>query len=116
MTPREAFKLGFRQKCAADGLSDEETLERIRHAKFMLGDEGLQKEAIWPSASNGFDWSQWIAPPLLGIAGGGLLAHATNADYDVTEAKKREELAEYQRALKAMQQVHERQHGGEQLA
>jgi len=116
MTPREAFKLGFLQKCASDGLSQDETLERIRNAKFMAGDEELHKRAGWLATA-----LKTIGTPVaggllaggaLGIGGGALLANATATDYDSDEAKKREELAEYQHALKSMQELHERQNLG----
>lgn len=120
MTPREAFKLGFLQKCAADGLSREETLERIRHARLALMAPPAEKaaavedyvpgvEAIKSLLGKAF-WPAMLAPPLLGIGAGALASDATSSNYDPAEAKKREELAEYQRALKAMQQVHARQH------
>ena len=113
MTPREAFKLGFLQKCAADGLSDEDILERIRNAKFLAGDPELHKQAsVLGNLGNVGIGAALLAPPLLGMAGGGMLAHATNADYDADEAKKREELAEYQHALEAMKQLHMRQQQG----
>ena len=116
MTPREAFKLGFLQKCAADGLTDDDILERIHNAKALSGDPELLKQAT-------ITWKmlkpilQTVGAGLatggvLGVAGGGLLANATNTDYDVNEAKKREELAEYQHALQAMKQLHERQEMG----
>jgi hypothetical protein len=116
MTPREAFKLGFLQKCAADGLSQEAVLARIRSAKLMAGDPKLLKEASVLGTA-----LKTLATPIggglltggvLGLGGGALLANATNANYDADEAKKREELAEYQRALQAMKQLHERQQLG----
>ena len=96
MTPREAFKLGFLQKCAADGLSTDETLECIRHAKSMVKDATITD---WP----GYALTAALAgPPLLGVLGGATLSDATTRNYDTDEAKTREELAEYKRAVKAM--------------
>jgi len=104
MTPKEAFKLGFLQKCAADNLSEEEIIARVHQAKFMakqaLG-EGLMTTGLGLALA---------APPLLGVAGGALLSDATSQNYDINEAKRREELAEYQRALKAMQAMHVKNH------
>ena len=117
MTPRQAFKLGFRVKCAEDGLSPDETLARINHAKLMLPAPELQKSAEgWTdqvpglnAAASAAKWSALLGPPIAGVVGGKLLSDATGSNYDVGEAKKREELAEYQRALKAMQQLHAKQ-------
>jgi hypothetical protein len=113
MTPREAFKLGFLQKCAADGLSNEDILARIRHAKFLKTGEWFPgQDALTTAAKVGIGGAM-VLPPLAGVLGGSLLADATSRDYNTDEAKKREELAEYQRALKAMQSLHAKQHAVE---
>lgn len=103
MTPREAFKLGFLQKCAADGLSNDQTIERIQHAKAMTKNASITD---WPGYAI---TAALAAPPLLGVLGGATLSDATTHNYDAKEAKKREELAEYKRAVKAMQAMRLRQ-------
>jgi len=111
MTPKEAFKIGFLQKCAADRLTQEETLQRIVHAKFMLktgglGDVGLGAlKALWGAA-----WPlALLAPPLAGMGAGAVLARAQDDTYDKDEARKREEISEYSRAVERLQRLQARQ-------
>ncbi len=120
MTPKEAFKIGFLQKCAADGLSQEETMQRIVHAKFMLktGD-GMTLSALKGAGGMTLDtlkaiWgATWplalLAPPLIGLGGGAVLAKAQDDTYDIDEARTREEISEYGRAIERLQRLHARQ-------
>ena len=109
MNTREAFKIGFLEKCAADGLSPDETLVRIQHANFML------KTAENPlSSAMQLAWrSAWplllLGPPAAGLAGGMALARAHDDGYESGEARKREEIGEYQRAVERLQRLRERQ-------
>ena len=109
MTEKEAFKIGFLLKCAEDGLTVDQVESRIQQrassikkeaggwdlAKSVLGG-GINlagkvlDKAFWPAV---------IAPPLLGIAGAYGLSRAQDDTYDVDEAKKREEIAAYRRAI-----------------
>lgn len=114
MTPKEAFKIGFLEKCAEDGLSPEETLLRIQHAKFMI-----KSGSIWSGAGtlggNIFRASLpfiLLGPPLAGLAGGALLAKAPDDAYDKEEARKREVIAEYQRAVQRLEALKQRQEAG----
>lgn len=114
MTPKEAFKIGFLEKCAADGLTPEETLLRIQHAKFMI------KSADFATAIGNFMGNMGSAalpfillgPPLAGAVGGALLAKAPNDAFDKKELRKRELIAEYQRALERMRAAQQRQAAG----
>jgi hypothetical protein len=102
MTPKEAFKIGFLEKCAKDGLTPEQTMMRIQHAKFMLKAASAEKSAaLWP----------WLlfGPPAAGMLGGYTLASMQNDPYDSEEATKREEIAEYERALARLQKLQARQ-------
>ena len=120
MNSREAFKIGFLQKCAAEGLTTAETRQRIQHAKFMLkcgavgrtgvagkavdGVGGLLKSvlgAAWPVAL--------LAPPLVGLGGGAMLAKAQDDTYDKEEARTLEEVSEYQRAIDRLKRLQARQ-------
>jgi len=117
MTPKEAFKIGFLEKCAADGLSKAETLERIQHATFMCKTAHMTKSADPISAiANLFGRLgsaalplALLAPPIAGAAGGALLAKAPDDAYDKSEARKKELIAEYGRAVEKMQAIKRRQ-------
>jgi len=119
MTPSEAFKLGFLQKCAAEGLSNAQILERVKHARMLRTLEKTAEGGSLETYIPGYDtlanigkpllYGALAAPPALGVLGGAMLSDVTRKEYSPDEAKKREELAEYQRALKAMQQLHARQ-------
>jgi len=113
MTPKEAFKIGFLEKCAKDGLSEDETLLRIRQAKFMLK-SGIARGA-WDTLRSMFG-AAWplalLAPPLVGVGGGAMLAKAQNDTFDKNEAYKREEISEYQRAVEQLQRLQARQQAG----
>lgn len=116
MTPKEAFKIGFLQKCASDGLSRTDTIRRIRDAKFMLVAQQLEKQGggvgtAWNMGKDvaGALWPLLILGPAFGgMLGGKLLADAGAEDIDKDEMRKREQLAEYRRALMQMQMLNEK--------
>lgn len=151
MTPKEAFKIGFLQKCAADGLTQEETLRRIVHAKFMLKTSGFGSSSLAAlkasaghlggagvGAAGGAGYGAltggspvtggligagiggalgfgvlkallMLAPPLAGIGAGAVLAKVQDDTYDKDEARKREEISEYRRAVERLQRLQSRQ-------
>lgn len=119
MTPKEAFKIGFFEKCAKDGLSPEQILQRIQHARVMIKMAGPVADAAGAVAGGGAAAAantfksllpyMLIAPPIAGLAGGALLAKAQDDTYDKDEMKKREEIAEYNRAVARLQHLQERQ-------
>lgn len=118
MTPKEAFKIGFLQKCAADGLSPAQTMLRIQHAKFMLKAGSAITKSAGPMASGlGAAWDAtkklgllyMLAPLALGGLGGYGIAKLQDSTYDAGEARKREEISEYGRALQQLQRVRQRQ-------
>ena len=107
MTPQEAFKVGFLIRCAEEGLTPQQTEERIEKTAAAIK-QG--KIGDWmPSPSTFTDPLKWIAnkallagivaPPAVGAAGGWALANAQDDEYNVDEAKKEEELAAYYRAI-----------------
>jgi enoyl-CoA hydratase/carnithine racemase len=110
MTPKEAFKIGFLQKCADDGLSREETMTRIRHAKVLIKTgAGWPGEQLLSTAWN-TAWPLFmLAPPAAGVAGGYALANLQDDSYDKKEARKREIISEYQRAVERLQRLRAKQ-------
>lgn len=108
MTEKEAFKIGFLLKCAEEGLAVEQVESRIQQRA-----SSIKKEAVFGGIANlagrGLSlagtavdkafWPAMLAPPLLGIAGAYGLSKAKDDTYDVDEAKKREEIAAYRRAI-----------------
>jgi hypothetical protein len=106
MTPKEAFKIGFLEKCAEAALSPEETLARIKHAQFMVK-SGLGETLVnflsnlfstaWPAAL--------VVPPVAGLAGGAMLAQAQNDDYQEEEAQRRELVGAYDRAVSKLERL-----------
>lgn len=118
MTDKEAFKAGFLEKCAVDGLSPDATLARIRHARLTYEIAVMEKEgaiaapnplSVAGDAVTGGWKALWpllmAAPPVAGMMAGAGLAKMKNQDYDEDEARAQEELAEYHRALKEMQRI-----------
>ena len=111
MTTHEAFKIGFLLQCASEGLSEEATEERVKKAATMvkmaagggtwhdwIPGFATAKAALgkaWPLAL----WGTILGPPLIGAAGGAVLAKSRGDAYNEEDAKKREELAEYYRAI-----------------
>jgi len=109
MTEKEAFKIGFLLKCAEDGLTVEQVESRIQQRASLFKKEAGPWDTFTSILSRGVDaagavadkafWPAVIAPPLLGIAGAYGLSRAQDDTYDVDEAKKREEIAAYRRAI-----------------
>jgi len=116
MTPKEAFKVGFMHKCAADGLTPEQTMERIRHAKFMM--KAAQTPILSDLVSAGGTAMKWgiplalLAPPVAGLGAGYTLAKMRDETFDKDEAMKKEEIAEYQRAVEKLRRLRDRQMRG----
>lgn len=103
MTDKEAFKIGFLLKCAEEGLTEEQVERRILEKSAWslppIGDwvDRAASGAKWV-ADKAF-WPAVVAPPLVGIAGAYALSKAQDDTHDVEEAKKREEIAAYRRAV-----------------
>lgn len=110
MTPKEAFKIGFLEKCAEDGLSNEQIMQRIQHAKFLMKVGPLEKTSNFFSGSlKAMLPLMLLAPPVAGVAGGYGLAKLQDQKFDADEARRREELAEYRRALERLRRLRTRQ-------
>lgn len=116
MTPKEAFKIGFLYKCAEDGLTPEEVLQRVRTTRIMVkvaaipgldaaiqtGTTGVTTlfKALWPLLLFG--------PPMTGLAAGYGLSQITDNTYDKDEIRKRELIAAYERATSQLHQAQQR--------
>jgi len=114
MTPKEAFKVGFLRKCANDGLTPDQTMQRIQQAKFMLKSSGIGVPFVAGlSALKALFGAAWplalLGPPLVGLGGGAMLAKAQNDTFDPEDVKKREEASEYERALQRLRRLQQRQ-------
>ena len=131
MTPKEAFKIGFMHKCATDGLTSDQTLERIRHAKAAaviaaVADGDMTKEGegfgiIGELLGGGKDLMSWgwntawplalTAPPIAGALSGKVLADAQDDTYDEDEARKRELIAAYAQAKEQLERSARKRNG-----
>ena len=104
MMTKEAFKIGFLMRCAEEGLSPQETEQRIKQANAMTK-EAVFGEAVGTAGKglmnlvNSLKWGTLVIPPVTGAFGGYMLAKAKNDSFDIEEAKKDEELSEYYRAI-----------------
>jgi hypothetical protein len=111
MTPKEAFKVGFLHKCAADGLTKEETLERARNMRMAkvaffgaaANAAGGAAATLGTGAWKGLLTALLLGPPIAGLAGGYGLAQAKDQTYSKDDAKKRELLAAYERAASQLE-------------
>lgn len=132
MTPKEAFKVAFLQKCAAAGLDDQQVIQRIRaltalaQAKLAV-DETMVKSAegkTWLGGlgSSLFGAGKWTAgktgdlltklwplilagPPALGVLGGYATARMSDDTFDPEEAQRNEEVMELQRAVERLRNM-----------
>jgi hypothetical protein len=104
LTPSQMFKVGFLLRCADEGLSDEETAERVAMAERYVKQAGVG-DAIQGTASGGSATLQLLRSlGLWGLVGGGLLGGIggyaggvlTDEPTDPSEVKKQELVAAYQ--------------------
>jgi hypothetical protein len=108
MKNEEAYKIGFLLRCAEEGLAPDQITDRVKQAslnkrafpgeKLLAGGLGAAGKVL----GNAFSLAKLgliAGPPIAGAAGGMALAKARQDDFDPEEAKKRELIAEYQRAL-----------------
>jgi len=119
MTNNEAFKFGFLMQCAEEGLSQEETHERMAKAAallktanpltavikelYELGKGGLKStsEAVSKAVLPAIGVAA-AAPPAIGALGGLTLARMRDSAHDEDEAKTNEEIAEYAKAIEQL--------------
>lgn len=106
LSRRDLFKVGFLQRCAREGLSEQEMLTRVRRAREKLA--GLTDILSTPynagvnlaSSAVGHLGSALttgavLGPLALGGLGGYAVAHATDADEtDAEAARKRDYIAQ----------------------
>lgn len=108
LSDREAFKVGFLQRCVRDGLTPDQMLDRVKAAGDMLekrafvggllsGAAGAATGASKTLAGYGIPLAL-AAPPIIGGLGGYALAKATDVDdTDATAIKNQELVEEYRR-------------------
>jgi hypothetical protein len=123
LTHEQAFKVGFLKKCAEDGLTLEETKQRVKFAVRALKERG-EKTAVWPlitgagglavggasrlgsaalsaapSLMSTLGTLGIVAPIIAGAGTGYLAAKGTNPDGKgaVEDAKQDEITGEYER-------------------
>ena len=97
LTAAEAFRVGFMERCAADGLSVAEIQGRIKQA------------ASWPELLANYGakgvGALLLAPPVLGGLGGYAAGRISGDEsVDPAEIKKREMLAETRQQTQRLQQ------------
>lgn len=98
MDDKDAFKFGFLLRCAQEGLTPQQTRERIEKTA-ALSKEGWNPLKPVGTLGRGALLAALVGPPVLGTLGGYTLATTSDDSYDIDEAKKEEELAEYYRAI-----------------
>jgi hypothetical protein len=102
LSAREAFKVGFLARCAAEGLSAPETARRVKDAADKLAGVldaagTLGKGLLEAGTGYGVPLAL-VAPPAVGGVAGWAAARMTDVDdTDVAEVKDREVLDEYRR-------------------
>lgn len=101
MTEQEAFKIGFLMRCADERLSPEATRARIKAAASLAKSANGLLDAAKDIGWKGL-LTAAIAPPAIGLGAGYGLASIHDDNYDIDEARKEEELAEYYRAIDRM--------------
>ncbi len=113
LTPQEAFKVGFLAKCAADGLTPDQTLAAVKSAADLFSKEAV----VGTLLGKGIDVAKGVggglarfglplalvAPPIVGGMAGYGLAKATDiGETDVAELKDQELIDEYNRQTAAI--------------
>ncbi len=111
LTEREAFKVGFLSRCVEEGLSTEETQQRVKIAAEKLANAfssaiGAVGGAAKPIVGNALGWGiplALAAPPIAGGLAGFLASQTTDIDdTDIDEVKQRELIDEYKRQTQKM--------------
>lgn len=97
LTNRQIFKFGFLLRCADDGLTVEETKERIKQAAIAL--EQMEKQGLVGGLLNALTRLGWLglgAGAIGGTAGGYTVGKMTEKETDPEEIKRQELIAAYQ--------------------
>jgi hypothetical protein len=111
LSARDEFKIGFLERCVAEGLSPDQVRQRVKAANALswLGSNlawpalGAAGRGVFDAASNVVGKvavpAALVGPPLAGLAAGYGLTSATDSDSDDVEDIRRQELInEYERA------------------
>lgn len=98
MSPTQAFKTAFLLRCADEGLTIEQTHQRVKTA---LAKARVEKRAVFEGmgtlAMKGLGLAAFGLPVVAGVAGGRLLADMQKDPLTVDAAKTDEELSEIER-------------------
>jgi hypothetical protein len=101
MDHSQMFKVGFLLRCADEGLSDEETAERVQEAAQFVA--VLEKQAVFgtdlmalPKMLKSLGLWGLAAGGLAGGLGGYAVGKATDTESDPEEVKRQELIAAYQ--------------------
>jgi hypothetical protein len=125
MTPQEAFKFGFLLRCAQEGLSPDQTRDRM--AKFASRAKVALSMPFEGTLNNlaGAAKNVALSVPALatrgtlasvalgglgGVAGGYALSSAMDDAVDPNEARDEELIAEYRRAIQDLTRRHQMAH------
>ena len=110
MTDKEAFKIGFLMKCAEEGLTPSQVESRITDSVAIIKKAETNAWDVLKTVT-GKAWPLALAAPwVAGGLGGYALSQAGDEMYSVEEAKKREELAEYYRAIDQLKRAERTNH------
>jgi len=111
MTPQESYRVGFLLRCAEEGLSEAQTAARVKQAAitdksalFGAGAAASGGKKVLGDIYRKLQFLGLAGPPLLGVLGGYTLAKARDDMFDIDEAKREEELSEYQQAIARLKQ------------
>lgn len=138
MTNKEAFLLGFLAKCAEEGLTPEEVEQRAMHKVAMMkvailgaamnaatsavkGVAGTGKDIVGAGLSTAKDVAGGVAnvalpllvagPPIAGAGVGYAMSQLEDDNFEVDDAKKDEELAEWNNAIQQLRTLRRLQSG-----
>ena len=98
---KEQFKRALVKTCADQGLTLQEATTRIHEFADMIKLSGGIGD-IASKVTTPLLWTLMGAPPLAGMAVGGLLGQAHNEPYDLKELRKLEEADELERAIQML--------------
>jgi hypothetical protein len=125
LTNRQAFKFGFLLQCASEGLSVEETRERIKEAAVALGKMEKSGQGIGAAIGSlgrgamglgggalrlltSLGWLGMGVGGLAGLGGGYTLGKMTEKETDPEEVKRQELIAAYQQEADRLRRAAQR--------
>lgn len=111
VSAREAFKLGFLQRCADEGLSSTQTTARVKQAETKINDVlvalGEKLNRSWdshPWTTGGAMTGAAVGLPIMAGIGAGHLARKLKGDFLDPEDVRKQELINEMRTLASRSQ------------